>query len=108
MRIFNSVVKALMGPMISIRRQVLYRLDVAAQLVRHDDAWLTELFDQPGEKTLGSLGVTAGLNQNVENIAVGVNCPPKPEFLSADRDDRLIHVPLVVWLWPVLRMQSAK
>ncbi len=90
-----------MGPMVRIRRQVLYRFDVAAQFVRYDDAWLTKLLDQSGEKTLSSLGVTASLNQNVENIAVGVNCPPKPEFLSADRDDGLIHKPFVVWLWSV-------
>jgi hypothetical protein len=59
------------------------------------------LLDQPGEKALGSLGVTASLNQNVENIAFCVNCPPEPEFLSADRDGYLIDVPLVVWLWSV-------
>ncbi|ANP91656.1 hypothetical protein BA011_36825 (plasmid) [Rhizobium leguminosarum] len=87
-----------MGPMVCIWRQVLYQFDVAAQFVRYDDTWLTKLLDQPEEKTLGSLGVTASLNQDVENIAVGVNCPPEPEFLSADRDDSLIDVPLVVWI----------
>ena len=39
-----------MGPMVRIRRQVLYRFDVAAQFVRYDDAWLTKLLDQSGEK----------------------------------------------------------
>lgn len=36
-----------MDPMIGVWRKVLYRLDITAQLVGHDDAWLTELLDQP-------------------------------------------------------------
>ncbi len=46
MRTFNSVVQALMSTMIGIRRDRLYLLDIAAQLVRHDDTELTELPDQ--------------------------------------------------------------
>jgi hypothetical protein len=41
--VFNSVIQALVGSMISIRGQILYRLYVAAQLVRHDDTRFTEL-----------------------------------------------------------------
>jgi len=87
--------------MISIRGQILYRLYVAAQLVRHDDTRFTELLDQSGEKALGSLGVAASLNQNVEYVTIGINGPPEPEFLSTDRDDGLIHMPLIVRLGPV-------
>ena len=101
MRDFDGIIQAFMGPMIRIWRKVLYWLDVTAQLVRHDDAWLTELPQQSGEKALGCLGVTAGLNQNIKNIAVRINCPPKPKLLSADRDDDLIEVPLVIRLWSV-------
>jgi len=99
--VFNSVIQALVGSMISIRGQILYRLYVAAQLVRHDDTRFTELLDQSGEKALGSLGVAASLNQNVEYVTIGINGPPEPEFLSTDRDDGLIHMPLIVRLGPV-------
>lgn len=84
--------------MVSIWRQILYRLGVAAQLVRHHDPRLTELRDQLGEKAPGSLGVTVCLNQYIKNIAVGVDCPPEPELLPSDHDDGLIDMPLVVWL----------
>ncbi len=62
--------------MISIRGQILYRLDRAAQLVRYDDTRFTELLDKSREKALGSLGVAASLNQNVEYVTIGVNGPP--------------------------------
>jgi hypothetical protein len=79
----------------------LYRPYIAAQLVRHDDTRFTELLDQSGKKALGGLGVAASLNQNVEYVTIGVNGPPEPEFLSADRDDGLIHMPLIVRPGPV-------
>ncbi len=56
-----------MSTMIGIWRDVLYWLGIAAQLIRHNDTWLTVLPDQSGEKTLGSLGVTARLNQNLND-----------------------------------------
>ena len=55
MRVFYSVVEALVSPMICIRRQGLDRLDVAAKLVRHDDTRLAELLDQPGKEAFGGL-----------------------------------------------------
>ena len=72
-----------MRPMIGIRRQGLYKLDVAAKLVRHDDARLAKLPDQSGEETLGRPGVAAPLNQDVEHIAISIDRPPEPELLSA-------------------------
>jgi hypothetical protein len=79
----------------------LYRPYIAAQLVRHDDTRFTELLDQSGKKALDGLGVAASLNQNVEYVTIGANGPPEPEFLSADRDDGLIHMPLIVRPGPV-------
>lgn len=90
-----------MSTMIGIWRDFLYWLGIAAQLIRHNDTWLTVLPDQSGEKTLGSLCVTACLNQNIKNIAICVNGPPKPILLSPNRDDNLINVPFVVWLWSI-------
>ena len=43
-------------PMIGIRRQGLYKLDVAAKLVRHDDARLAKLpLTSPEKKRLAAL-----------------------------------------------------
>lgn len=87
--------------MISIRRDGLYGLDVAAKLVRYDDAWCPKLLDPSGEKPSRGLGVAPSLNQNIENITVSINRTPEPEFLSANGDDDLIHMPLVIRLGPV-------
>ncbi len=54
-RIFNSVVQAFKGSMISIRRIGLNQLDIASQLVRHYDVRQAELPDQPGEKRFAAL-----------------------------------------------------
>jgi len=107
-RVFNSVVQALMRPMIGIRRQGLYKLDVAAKLVRHDDARLAKLPDQSGEETLGRLGVAAPLNQDVEHIAISIDRPPEPDFCPpiAMTASSICH--LSFGLGRSLRMQVAK
>jgi len=80
MRDFDGVSQAFMGAMIRIWRKVLYWLDVTAQLIRHNGTSLTSLV----RKRLATLG----LNQNIKNIAVRINSPPKPKPLSADRDGK--------------------
>lgn len=51
-----------------------------------------------GKNRLAALVLRQVLNQNTKNIAVCINCPPKPELLSADHDDDLIDVRFVIWL----------
>ncbi len=93
--IFNAVVQPLVRPVIGIRSDDLDRRDVAAQFVRHDHPRLTKLPDQSGEKAPGSPAVAASLNQDIENIVIGINGAPEPELPAANRDDGLIDVPLV-------------
>src|SRR3546814_763316 len=86
----------------------LYRLYIAAQRVRYDDAGLAELPDEPGEEAFGGFCITARLNQYVENVAVRIDCSPEPEFLSTDGDDDFIHVPLVFRPWPLFANATGK
>ena len=41
------------------------------------------------------------LQENVEYIAVRVDCPPEPELHAVDRDNDFIQAPLVVGGRPV-------
>ena len=99
--IFNSVVQPLVRPVIGIRSDGLDRPHVATQFVRHDHARLTKLPDQPGEEASGGPAVAASLNQDIENIAIGIDGAPEPELPAANRNDGLIHVPLVTSLWSI-------
>lgn len=45
MTALDPVVQALMGPVVSIRRLMGNRLNIAAQFVCNDDPWLAELRD---------------------------------------------------------------
>ena len=85
-----------MGPVIGTGCLASDRLYVAAQLVGDDNPWLAKLSDQPCQKALGGLRVAACLNQNVERVAIGVDCAPQPVLHAIDRNYNLIHVPLVV------------
>jgi hypothetical protein len=107
-RVFNSVIQPLMSAMIGIRRQGLYRLDVAAKFIGHDNARWPKLPDKSEEEAYGRLGIAARLNQYVENITVSIDSPPEPEFLSANRDDASFMCHLSFGLGRSLRMQVAK
>ena len=85
-----------MDPVIGVRRLMGNRLDVAAQLVRDDDARLAKLRDQPCQKTLGSLGVAAALDKNVEHVVVSIDRPPEPVLHPIHRDHNLIQMPFVI------------
>lgn len=85
-----------MGPVIGVRRLMGNQLDVAAQLVRDDDARLAKLRNQPCQKTLGSLGIAAALDKNVEHVAVGIDRPPEPVLHPIHRDHNLIQMPFVI------------
>ena len=81
--------------MICARCQVPDRPEIAAQLVRDDDTGLTKPVDQPCQNTSRSLGVSLGLNENVEHVAVRLDRPPETVFSAVDWDDDLIQVPFV-------------
>lgn len=49
-----------MGTMVGIRRQGLYRLDVAAKLIRHDNARWPELPASSEKKRLATLVLRRG------------------------------------------------
>jgi hypothetical protein len=84
------------GAVVSVRRQCLDRLDIAAQLVGDHDPRLAELIDQPLETPLDCLSVSSRLHENVEDVPSHVDGTPQPMFLPSNRDNDLIQMPFVI------------
>jgi len=53
---------------------------IAAQLVCHKDTRHTPSFHQLIQETLGSMGISATLQQYLQYVSVGVDRSPKPMF----------------------------
>jgi len=87
--------------MVSVRHLCFDRLDVTAQLLGDDDTWFAKPGNQSLEKPLCCLSVSAGLDQNIKNVACRINWAPQPVALSTDCDDHFIYVPLIVRSWPI-------
>lgn len=94
---FNPVVNALVGPVVSLRRLMGNRLDVAVQLVCNDDPLLAELRNQPCHEALGSFGIPTGLHENIKRVALGIDRPPEPVLHPVDRDHNLVQMPFAIW-----------
>jgi len=69
---------------------------IGAKLVRDDALGQAPLLlHQPDQKTPGSLGVAASLDDLVENVAVLVDSTPKPMLAAADRHHDLVQMPYI-------------
>ena len=69
---------------------------IGTEFVRdHDARWHDRRFQELPHEPLRRAGVSAGLNQDIENEAILIDGAPKPVLLAGNRDDNLIHVPFV-------------
>lgn len=93
-RIFGSVIQPLMGAVLNLWHDLASGGAVGVQLVcDHPLRRHSLLLQQPGQQTLGGLGVPAGLDDLVEHIAVLVDRSPQPAFAPIDADNKLVEVP---------------
>ena len=60
----------------------------------------SQALQQLAEKPLGRGRAAPALDQDVENISLLVDRPPKIVLLAADADEHFVHVPLVARLRP--------
>ncbi len=90
-----------MRPVIRTTCKAADRRVIAAQFVCDDNAWRAKAINQALQKTLGRLRVTLFLNQNIKNIAVGIDGPPQPEISPIDRDNDFVEMPFVVGSGPI-------
>ena len=73
---------------------------IASQLVGHNHPRLIlQTLQQPFEEALGRLGITPGLNKDVEHDAILIDGAPEVVLHALDADEDLVHVPLVARSW---------
>ena len=90
-----------MRPVLGIRRQRFDRPDIAAQLVCYDDTRVTKTVNQSLKETPCSLRISVRLNKTIQDITIGINCPPQPELTPVYRDHDLVEMPFVVGNGPI-------
>jgi len=100
-RALNPVIDPFVGAVVGIRSQLPDRFDIAAQLVRDDNAGLAKTGDQLPQEAPGRFGVSPWLHQNVEHITIPINRPPQPHLNTVDWDHDFIEVPFVSRYRPV-------
>jgi hypothetical protein len=90
-------------------KQMALRDAVAFQLVSHDHPrHILQTLQQSSEETLGSVGITPLLNQNVEQDADLIHRAPEIVLHALDSDEDLIEVPLVPGPWPAMAQAAGK
>ena len=55
--------------------------------------------DYLGSESGGGAGIAPALHQDVEHMAMLVNCA-KDNAAAPDADEALIHMPFIAWTWP--------
>ena len=61
----------------------------------HDDTRFAKAGDQPRKETLGSFGIAARLNKDIEHVPVCIHRPPQPNFDAVNRHHNFIKMPFV-------------
>jgi hypothetical protein len=97
-RVFRSVVQALVPAVLDPGHQLLLRRAVTGELIRDHDARRPHLLlQQLAQQALGRVLVASAPHQHIEHDAVLVDRPPQPVPLAGDGDGDpdLIEVSLV-------------
>ena len=90
-RVFRSVVEALVLAMLDARHDLSSGRAVAGKLVGDHDAWRPHLlFQQLAQQPLGRLLVASALDQNIEHDPGLVHGAPQPVLYTSDLEHDLI------------------
>ncbi len=101
MRVFCPVVQALMLAMLDTRHDFLPGGLVAAEFVRDQHAWnVRAALEQFAEEFRRRCLVASALNQDIQYVAVLIDCPPQVLRLAIDFQEHFIEEPLVAWPSP--------
>jgi len=74
---------------------------VAAEFVGDDHPrHVLQVFEQRAEESFGGHRISAGLDQNVEHVAVLVDRAPQLVLRAVDPDEHFVAVPFVTGPWP--------
>jgi hypothetical protein len=100
MRILRPIIKPLMRAVFDFWHDLTPGGSIRAELVGdHPPGWAALLAQKTPQQAFGRLGVTAGLDNLIEHIAILIHRPPQPVLLARDRNHNLIQVPHVATAW---------
>jgi hypothetical protein len=101
MRDFDHVVWTFVGAVVGARGQCFDWFSITTQFIGDHHPRFAERDDQSFEKAHCGFGVAACLHENVEYVAIRVDCTPEPVLLAPDRNQDFVDMPLVVWSWAI-------
>ena len=85
--------------MLDVGQQAALRHAIASQLVRNDHPRsILQAFQQTLEEPLGSIPITALLNENIKDNTVLIHSAPKIALSTLDPNEHFIEVPFVARL----------
>lgn len=81
----GSIVQPLVRAMFDIGYDLMSCGSIGARFVSDDPLWRAALFlQQPSEQSPRGCGITAALNNLIENVTIVVDCAPRPVLLAAN------------------------
>jgi hypothetical protein len=96
LRVFGAIVQVPVLAVFHAGQRLLCRRAIAPQLVGHDHPWhIHQVLEQLAEELLGSLCVTLTLHENIEDLPVLIDGPPKILTFALGGQKHSIRVPLV-------------
>jgi hypothetical protein len=99
MGILRPIVQAFVLAVLHARQYLLFSRAIAAQLIGDQHTWdILASLEQFPKELLGSLFVPSALHQDIEHIAMLINCSPEIVQLGVDAEKDLVKVPFVAGL----------
>jgi hypothetical protein len=100
MRIFCPIVDPFVGAVLDIWHDLTLGGSIRAELVGdHPPGWAALLAQKTPQQAFGRLGVTAGLDNLIEHIAILIHRPPQPVLLARDRNHDFVEMPDIAMVW---------
>ncbi|OAI28057.1 hypothetical protein A1351_12260 [Methylosinus sp. R-45379] len=96
MGVFCAIVQTLVRSMLDARHDLPARHGIGAKLVGDYALWATALLVKKAfQQSLSRFGVTANLQDFVENISVLIDSAPEIALFTVDRDNDFVEMPNV-------------
>src|ERR1700756_4071950 len=100
MRVLDPIVEVLRAAMLDRCQQLAVGDLVAAEFVGDDHPrHVLQVFEQLAEESFGGHRISAGLDQNVEHVAVLVDRAPQVVLRAVDPDEHFVAVPFLTGPW---------
>lgn len=101
MRIFGPVVLILARLMVCRQIQIVECRTIRMQIVNRDGRWCQSLLLQRfAHQFQCGLLVSSCLNQNIQDLAFTINGAPQEHFLTPDRYEHFVQMPVATGPWP--------